>query len=90
MAGALKILKTLLSSAGVGQDEAKYLFDETAKKFLSREITTLEECRGAKKVLEDMLQVMMDERVISSETRDAVRARLKELIAGIPDGPQKS
>jgi hypothetical protein len=84
MSDALKVLKSVLSTVGVGQSELRYLFDETLKRFRERDYTKVEEWNGAAKVLEDMVRVLEEENVINSETKKYIRNAIKESLSESP------
>ena len=80
MSDALKVLKSVLSTAGVGQSDLKFLFEETMRKFTRRDLTKTDEWRGAAKILEDMLRVLDEESAVNSEAKSYIKARIKEML----------
>ena len=80
MNDALKVLKTVLSSAGVGQSDLRYLFDKTLERFCERGITKVDEWAGAAKILEDMVRVLDDESVINGESKAYIKSRIRKVL----------
>lgn len=80
MSDVLKVLKSVLSTAGVGQSDLCYLFEEAMKKFTRRDLTKTDEWKGAAKILEDMVHVLDEERVINSSTKRQIKRRISEML----------
>lgn len=80
MSDALKVLKSVLSTAGVGQSDLCYLFEEAMKKFTRRDLTKTDEWKGAAKVLEDMVRVLDEESAINSATKTQIKRRISEML----------
>lgn len=69
-------LKTLLSTIGLGQSDLTHVFKETLKRVNDRDLLTADQRGGASIGILEMLNVLRDEEVMSTDTFKELQAVL--------------
>jgi hypothetical protein len=82
------MLKSLLASIGFGQSDLISAFKQTLERLDRREVVTHDRRVGQAQAVDEMLGVLRDEDVMSSDTLHHLKGTLDEWVRRGPSKPQ--
>lgn len=83
----MNMLKSLLSSVGLGQSDLENVFNQTIERLDRRELTNPDRRIGQAQAIETMIDVLRDEDVMASDTMKKLKDTLGRWVQ---KGPRKT